>query len=91
MSDDRYEIKTSLPVIWLWNIDCEKSGSVRLNEQRTTDPGSWLVDPVDDDDEDPGLQTSDLQRLIMRDLKKRKELFTHLDRIDHHFTLASAI
>ena len=28
----------------------KKSGSVRLNEQRTTDPGSRLVDPVDDED-----------------------------------------
>ena len=32
-----------------WNIDW-KSGSVRLNKQRTTDPGSRLVDPVDDED-----------------------------------------
>jgi hypothetical protein len=30
-----------------------------FNEQRTTDPGSRLVDPVDDEDvEDPGPQTS---------------------------------
>jgi hypothetical protein len=31
-SDVRYEIKTSLPVIWLETIDFEKSGLVRLNE-----------------------------------------------------------
>jgi hypothetical protein len=53
MSDFRYEIKTSLPVIWLENIDFEKSGSVRTQRTHTT----WfllkrfrqvLVDPVDD-------------------------------------------
>jgi hypothetical protein len=31
-------------------LTLKKSGSVRLNEQLTTDPGSWLVDPVDDED-----------------------------------------
>jgi hypothetical protein len=42
-----------------------------------------LVDLVDDEE-----VVELLQRLTMRDLKKRKELFTHLDRycfIDHHF------
>jgi hypothetical protein len=44
-----------------------------------------LVDPVDDD-EDLVPQTSDFQ-LTMRDLKKRKELFTHLDRLIITFIL----
>ncbi len=42
----RYEIKTSLPVIWLENIDTKNPGWFVRNEheQRPTD----LVDPVDD-------------------------------------------
>ena len=48
MSDVRYEIKTSLPVIWT-EILTEKSGPVRLNEHKHN--WSWfLVDPVDDED-----------------------------------------
>jgi hypothetical protein len=44
MSDFRYEIKRNFITLYLtWNIDW-KSGS------RTTDPGSRLVDPVDDED-----------------------------------------
>ncbi len=43
------KLKTSLPVIRTETLT-EKFGSVRLNEQRTTDPGSWLIDPVDDED-----------------------------------------
>jgi hypothetical protein len=42
--------------IWL-----EKSGFVSVRnetKQRTTDPGSRLVDPVDDEDGNPGPQTS---------------------------------
>ncbi len=31
-------------------LTLKKSVSVRLNEQRTTDPGSRLVDPVYDED-----------------------------------------
>ena len=49
MSNFRYEIKNFVTCYLNWNIDW-KSGSVRLNELRTTDPGSWLVDPVDDED-----------------------------------------
>jgi hypothetical protein len=63
-SDVRYEIKTSLPVIWLETLT-EKSGSVRLNEHEHNKlilvlrerldrflRKVWqiLVDPVDDED-----------------------------------------
>ncbi len=71
MSDVRYEIKTLLPVIWLWNIDFEK---IRVGpSQRTTDPGSWLVDPVDDEDVEEIVhklifQTSDNVRSFRKDL-----------------------
>jgi hypothetical protein len=52
MSDFRYEIKRNFITLLsdLKLLTLKKSGSVRLNEQRTTDPGSWLVDPVDDED-----------------------------------------
>jgi hypothetical protein len=41
-----------------------------------------LVDLVDDEE-----VVELLQRLTMRDLKKRKELLTLIRSIDHHFTL----
>jgi hypothetical protein len=41
------KLKTSLPVIWLENIDFEKSGSVRMQRTQQTDPDP---DPVDDED-----------------------------------------
>jgi len=50
MSDVRYEIKLRYLLSDFETLTLKKSGSVRLNEQRTTDPGSWLVDPVDDED-----------------------------------------
>ena len=47
MSDVRYEIKTELKLRYLLSdlklLTLKKSGSVRLNEQLTTDPGSWLI------------------------------------------------
>jgi|FrelakmetLWP11LW_1041352.scaffolds.fasta_scaffold89136_1 hypothetical protein len=59
MSDVRYEIKKLRYLLsdltWL----TIRVVSVRNEtKQRTTDPGSRLVDPVDDEDEDPGPQTS---------------------------------
>ena len=59
--------------IWL-----EKSGFVSVRnetKQRTTDPGSRLVDPVDDEDveEIRVLRLQVLQRLTMCDLKKMEE------------------
>ena len=50
MSDVRYEIKLRYLLSDFETLTLKKSGSFRLNEQRTTDPGSWLVDPVDDED-----------------------------------------
>ncbi len=47
-SDVRYEIKTSLPVIW--PDLTEKSASVRLNEHEHNKLFLVLVDPVDDED-----------------------------------------
>jgi hypothetical protein len=74
MSDFRYEIKTSLPVIWLENIDTKNPGWFVRNEheQRPADPGwsGWRWR------RDPGPQTSDSQ-LTMRDLKKRKNIVIH--------------
>jgi hypothetical protein len=78
MSDFRYEIKTELELRYLlsdWNIDW-KSGSVRLNKQRTTDPGSRLVDPVDDEDVEEIFHELILQHWQC-DLKKWKNISTH--------------
>ena len=72
--------ETSLPYIRLENID-------KLRFVRNELTQLILVDPVDDEDEEIRPRTSDPPTLTMRDLKKRKELFTHLDRIDHHFFL----
>jgi hypothetical protein len=48
MSDFRYEIKTSLPVIWLENIDKKiRVGSYVTN---TNNDQLILVDPVEDED-----------------------------------------
>jgi hypothetical protein len=49
MSDVRYEIKTSLPVIRTETLT-ENPGRFVSTNTNTTDPGSWLVDPVDDED-----------------------------------------
>jgi hypothetical protein len=43
MSDVRYEIKLRYLLSDFEILTLKKSGSVRLNEQRTTDPGSWLI------------------------------------------------
>jgi hypothetical protein len=70
------KLVTSLPVIWLVSSDLkhwlEKSGLVPLNEQRTTDPGSRLVDPVDDEDVEEIVHEQILQ-LWQCDLKKMEE------------------
>jgi hypothetical protein len=74
MSDFRYEIKTSLPVIWLETIDTKK---IRVGPYAT----NWtidqliLVDPVDDEEvvEDSSTDWSS-KRLTMLDLKKRKNV-----------------
>ncbi len=78
------KLKTSLPVIWLENIDFEKSGSVRTQRTLTTDPdpgwsGRWWRCWRDRPRTDPPTLTSDL--------KKRKIINTHLICIviDHHF------
>ena len=42
------------------------------SSQRTTDPGPRLVDPVDDEDEGPGPQTSG-SNVWQCDLKKMEE------------------
>ncbi len=81
MSDFRYEIKTSLPVIWLENIDKKNPSWVRTQRTHTVTK-LILVDLVDDEE-----VVELLQRLTMRDLKKRKELLTLIRSIDHHFTL----
>jgi hypothetical protein len=47
MSDFRYEIKTSLPVIWLENIDTKNPGLSVRNERTMTK--LILVDPVKDE------------------------------------------
>ena len=47
MSDFRYEIKTSLPVIWLENIDTKNPGRSVRNELTMTK--LILVDPVEDE------------------------------------------
>ena len=85
MSDFRYEIKTSLPVIWLENIDTKKSGLVRT--QRTEQ--LILVDPVDDEDVEDSSTDWSSKRLTMCDLKKIKNVNTHpiYIVIDHHFLL----
>ncbi len=67
-------------------LTLKKSGSVRLNEQRTTDPGSWLVDPVDDEDWKRSSTNWSSKRLTMR--SKEKKDVTHpsfIIVIDHHF------
>jgi len=61
-SDFRYEIKTSLPVIWLETIDTKNPGRSVRNELTMTK--LILVDPVDDEDVEDFvhgliLQTSD--------------------------------
>jgi hypothetical protein len=81
MSDFRYEIKTSLPVIWLENIWHKNSGLVRT--QRTEQ--LILVDPVDDEDVEDS--STDWSPNFWRcDLNKRK-IITHpiVIVIDHHF------
>ena len=62
MSDFRYEIKTSLPVIWLENIWHKNSGLVRT--QRTEQ--LILVDPVDDEDVEDSSTDWSSKRLTMR-------------------------
>ncbi len=47
----RYEIKTSLPVIWLDNIDTKKI-RVGSDATNTNNDQLILVDPVDDEDEE---------------------------------------
>ncbi len=49
MSDFRYEIKTSLPVIWLENIDKKNPGWVRTQRTHTVTK-LILVDLVDDEE-----------------------------------------
>jgi hypothetical protein len=64
---------------------------IRLNETTHVDQ-LILVDLVDEDDEDSGPQTSDLQRLTMRDLNKRKIITHPIDRSSlSYFTFALAI
>ena len=72
-SEVRYEIKTSLPVIWLENID-KKSGLVRT--QRTENDQLILVDPVEEDVEEIRPRT-DPPNVWYVDLNKRK-IITHL-------------
>ena len=59
MSDVRYEIKLRYLLSDFETLTLKKSVSVRLNEQRTTDPGSRLVDPVDDEDVEEIVQRTD--------------------------------
>jgi hypothetical protein len=49
MSDFRYEIKTSLPVIWLETLTQKKSGLVRT-QTNTNNDQLILVDPVEDEE-----------------------------------------
>ena len=69
MSDVRYEIKLRYLLSDFETLTLKKSGSVRLNEQWTTDPGSWLVDPVDDEEDRPQTDPPTWQC----DLKKMEE------------------
>jgi hypothetical protein len=82
MSESLITKETSLPDIRLENNDFEK---IRVGPY-VTNTKLILVDLVDDDEE---IRVHELgcPQLTMRDLKKRKELFTHLYRIDHHFHL----
>jgi hypothetical protein len=90
-SDFRYEIKTSLPVIWLENIDTKNPvWSVRneLNKDQLI-----LVDLVDEEEEivhELILQTTD----NARSKETERIINTHpIDRssLSSYFTLASAI
>ncbi len=69
MSDFRYEIKTSLPVIWLETLT-KKSGFVRT--QRTNCDQLILVDPVEEDVEETCPRT-DPPNVLQCDLKKMEE------------------
>ncbi len=68
MSDCRYEIKTSLPVIWLENIWHKKSGLVRTQTNTNYDQ-LILVDPVEEDVEEIRPRT-DPPNVWQCDLKK---------------------
>ncbi len=79
----RYEIKNFITWTSTWKIDLKNPGWSVRNERHTTGflrkrfykSGSSVRGrqvPLVEVDEDPGPQTSDLQRLTMRDLKKRK-------------------
>jgi hypothetical protein len=69
MSDFRYEIKTSLPVIWLENIDTKNPGWSVRKEQNNDQ--LILVDPVNDD-EAPCPRTRVSSTDWQCDLRKRK-------------------
>ncbi len=73
------KLKTSLPELRLENIDFEKS--VDPSQQNDTQK-LILVDLVDDEE-----VVELLQRLTMRDLKKRKELLTLIRSIITFITL----
>ncbi len=75
------KLRNFVTLTWLY----WKSVSVRLNEQRTTDPGSRLVDPVDDEDVEEIVHELILQ-LWQCDLKKNGRILTLIQSIDHHFT-----
>ncbi len=80
MSDFRYEIKTSLPVIWLEKFDTKNPGRSVCKRTRTL----ILVDLVEDGDPCP---RTDPPNDWQFDLKKIKNINTHpiYIVIDHHF------
>ncbi len=81
MSDFRYEIKTSLPAIWLENIDTKNPGWSVRNERTMTK--LILVDPVEDEDS----STDWSSKLLTMRSKENKEYYSLIRSIDHHFTL----
>ena len=70
MSDFRYEIKTSLPVIWLETIDTKNPGRSVRNELTMTK--LILVDPVDDEDVEDSSTDWSSKRLTMRSKEKKE-------------------
>ena len=78
MSDVRYEIKTSLPVIWLENIDTKNPGLSVRNELTMTK--LILVDPVEDEDVEETCPRTDPPNVLQCDLKKIKKRYHSSDR-----------
>ncbi len=72
-SEVRYEIKTSLPVIWLETIDTKNPGRSVRNELTVTK--LILVDPVEDEDVEEIRPRTDPPNFWRS--KEKKECYSH--------------